>query len=79
MTQSGTTEASIRSAIDSVRQARETLQRLRSRLHSESEGAVDGYVEALETAASLTDQLLVLLASQGEGLGAASEVAGESE
>lgn len=66
MTQPASAEASIRTAIDSVRQARETLQRLRSRLHSEPEGAGDGYVEALDTATSLTDQLLELLESRGQ-------------
>jgi hypothetical protein len=52
--------------MDSVRQARETLERLRSLLSSEPEGAADGYVEALDTATSLTDQLLELLASWGQ-------------
>lgn len=49
--------------MDSVRQARETLERLKARLQSESEGATDEYVDALETATGLTDQLMELLES----------------
>jgi len=77
MTEPETREAAISSAIDSVSQARQTLQRLKFRLHSEAGGSVGGYVEALENAASLTDELLELLTSRKEDPG--SEVAGDAE
>jgi hypothetical protein len=79
MAQAATTEASIRSAMDSVRQARETLQRLKSRLQPESVGVLDGYIEALETATGLTDQLMELLASKSEDRGAARDIAADSD
>lgn len=72
MTRPATMEDSIRLAVDSVSQARETLQRLRSRVHSEPDGAIAGYVEALDGATSLIDQLLELLSSPGEVSGAGS-------
>jgi hypothetical protein len=65
--------------MDSVGQARETLQRLRSRLHSERDDAEDSYIEALDSATSLTDQLLGLLASREEESGAGPETSGDTE
>lgn len=65
MAKAPATESSIRSATKSVRQVREALERLTHRLRSESGDVADGYAEALEEAASLTDQLLDLLETQG--------------
>jgi hypothetical protein len=50
----------------SVHQAQETLERLKARLRSESEGPTDKWLEALESATVLTQQLVGLLESHGE-------------
>jgi hypothetical protein len=65
-------------AKDSVGQARETLQRLRARLHSEPEESETSYVEALDSATNVTDQLLELLASREEESRAESKSSGDT-